>query len=431
MATIYDIISGDENYSVLKALVDLADTEAGADLRPLLDSDDDLDESLFAPTNAAFLALATSLGFTGTDAAGAVATVQAVLTEVGDGDPFVPLVQILKYHVVQANLGPADYAAGSDIAGSATLLPGTVLSFSGGALVDGADSTPDVMPGTYTAADNGGLISINAVLLPFELVTPIDPPVVPSPGDDVITGTDGDDFIMALAGNDSVDGGKGDDHLRGNLGDDTLRGRQGDDSLSGGRGDDALVGGIGNDIAFGDGGDDWIKGNAGNDRLVGRRGEDKLFGGNGNDNLNGGSGDDMATGGNGNDKVWGNSGDDTVEGGNGNDTVGGGSGNDIVRGGNGDDLLLGGGGDDTIGGGPGNDTLIGGDGADQFNFDTSKGARIVADFEVGTDTLKLSDLGGAGTYTMTPGSGDGNDLLITTDANPDWSILLLDIDSIA
>ena len=87
--------------------------------------------------------------------------------------------------------------------------------------------------------------------------------------------------------------------------------------------------------------------------------------------------------------IKGRGGKDTLLGGVGNDTLRGNSGNDVLYGGNGDDRLLGGNGNDTFYGGDGYDVFKGGQGNDLFVI--GEGTSKILDFEVGTDTIGLSD----------------------------------------
>nr|WP_279331587.1 MULTISPECIES: hypothetical protein [unclassified Desertifilum] len=80
-----------------------------------------------------------------------------------------------------------------------------------------------------------------------------------------------------------------------------------------------------------------------------------------------------------------------------NDTLYGGKGNDVLWGGKGDDYLEGGEGDDTLSGDRGSDTLVGGEGRDLFILRTETAstqmseADLILDFEVGVDTIGLTD----------------------------------------
>ncbi len=85
-------------------------------------------------------------------------------------------------------------------------------------------------------------------------------------------------------------------------------------------------------------------------------------------------------------------GGDSLFGGAGNDTLTGGPGNDLLQGGEDDDVLLGGLGSDSLIGGPGNDLFV----LDQDSLDDASSnfplLDSIADFDVGADTLDLSDL---------------------------------------
>jgi D-alanyl-D-alanine carboxypeptidase len=99
-------------------------------------------------------------------------------------------------------------------------------------------------------------------------------------------------------------------------------------------------------------------------------------------------GNDKLCGSNGNDKLYGLAGNDVLLGGNGNDVLYGGVGKDILFGDRGNDLLV----DDYDGG----DLMIGGVGADTFsvgNWGNTTNANIIADFEIGSDKIKVGRLG--------------------------------------
>lgn len=253
---------------------------------------------------------------------------------------------------------------------------------------------------------------------------------------DTITGEGGADSLWARGGDDVVNGGPGADSLGGQDGDDTLMGEDGNDMLAGGNGNDRLLGGAGqdglwgaegDDQLFGEEGNDTLGGGPGNDALEGAAGADELWGGPGNDSLQGGdgndslggfTGDDTLRGGEGADELWGSQGQDLLYGGNGNDMLGGGPDDDRVQGDGGDDLLFGGPGqdtvlggldndqlygasgddqimgsfgDDSLWGGAGDDWLSGGAGADVFFFSADPGNDQIADFEPGTDVIRIYD----------------------------------------
>ncbi len=120
-------------------------------------------------------------------------------------------------------------------------------------------------------------------------------------------------------------------------------------------------------------------GSDGNDLLCGQTGNDRLFGDNGNDQMNGGTGNDLLFGG---------------------------TGNDVIVGASGTNRIYGQAGDDRLFGGCGKDVVVGGSGADVFEFrsgdlvdwDDLNGTAarkiiqldIIADFEIGVDTIVFS-----------------------------------------
>ena len=183
--------------------------------------------------------------------------------------------------------------------------------------------------------------------------------------------------------------------------------------------------------------DNVLRGNSAANLLNGFSGNDALFGNGGNDSLTGGSGNDTLTGGLGNDTANGGEGSDTYVVDANTDTIvetgvtlgdidtvqsavnwtlgarlenltltGGaainGSGNssdnavtgngaaNLLTGASGNDSLSGLGGADTLRGDAGNDVLTGGAGADSFQFNSTVGSDIVADFSSGTDRLQMS-----------------------------------------
>ena len=139
---------------------------------------------------------------------------------------------------------------------------------------------------------------------------------------------------------------------------------QGDDNIEGGDGDEILQGGLG---------DDTVSGGLGSDRIEGNEGDDVLRG-----DLNSRSPGGLEGG------------DDTLSGGSGDDRIGGKGGNDELFGDEGEDTLWGDAGDDLLDGGLGNDLLFGGPGSDRFVLTPGYGTDVIADFEVGIDSLILA-----------------------------------------
>jgi Ca2+-binding RTX toxin-like protein len=232
-------------------------------------------------------------------------------------------------------------------------------------------------------------------------------------------------------------------------------GREGAESVDGGDGNDTLLGGEGGDSLFGGAGNDRLRGDlsdasedpdevaAGNDSIDGGSGDDRILGERGNDTLAGGDGEDRVIGGLGNDRLSGGGSNDDLMTMAGNDRAWGGAGNDDLIDGLGNDTLYGGDGIDDLIGAQGNDTLYGGDGIDVFQFgavityllpssfdsfsfgafgtgatgsDTSPGIDIIADFEVGTDFVRLlqnQPFGFAGLDTDKDGRLDTDDDLVS------------------
>jgi Ca2+-binding RTX toxin-like protein len=211
----------------------------------------------------------------------------------------------------------------------------------------------------------------------------------------------------------------------------------------------------------GDGGVDVLSGRDGNDVLYGGSGDDRLNGGQGNDSLQGGSGSDWAyyntevtsgvtidlqqelqiSGGAGIDSlvsienILGSSYADAISGndsaneistGGGDDFAWGLEGNDVLRGGNGNDALAGGAGEDLMHGGAGDDWLWGGEDNDIFIFATDWGADIVMDFEIGSDTLDLTEVTGLTSFAQLSIFENDDGTLISFDGE---TILLVGIDS--
>ena len=87
--------------------------------------------------------------------------------------------------------------------------------------------------------------------------------------------------------------------------------------------------------------------------------------------------------------IKGRAGDDTLFGGAGNDTLRGNNGNDTLYGGDGNDRLVGNNGDDTFDGGAGFNIFNGGAGSDLFVV--GEGTARILDFEIGTDSIGLSE----------------------------------------
>ena len=143
-----------------------------AGLTSILDGDGSF--TVFAPNDAAFVALAQDLGYDGSDEAGAFTAIVAVLTDLGGGDPIPTLDAILKYHVLDTTQTAAQVTAATTL----TTLQGGTLTVSGFTLVDNAPAITDAtIVGQDIVVCNGVLHFVNRVMLPIA----VDPVVAPEP----------------------------------------------------------------------------------------------------------------------------------------------------------------------------------------------------------------------------------------------------------
>ena len=158
---IVDIAAGSEEFSILVSALStagLTDTVRAAE-----------DITVFAPTNAAFAALARDLGFDGdtSDGDAVFGFIAGALTDLGGGDPIPLLTDILLYHVAPGARTEPTITASEGIA---TLLEGAEIAPSGGALVDGEPDLLDpVIVLADVAADNGIIQGIDRVLVPIDI----------------------------------------------------------------------------------------------------------------------------------------------------------------------------------------------------------------------------------------------------------------------
>ncbi|MFM2310955.1 MAG: hypothetical protein RLZZ04_231 [Cyanobacteriota bacterium] len=147
---------------------------------------------------------------------------------------------------------------------------------------------------------------------------------------------------------------------------------------------DVLVGDDRTNQILAGGNDDFINAGVGDDLVFGEDNLDILNGEAGQDLLNGGANDDILNGGEGNDTLLGETADIS-------NILNGDGGNDLVVGGANSDAIGGGQGDDSLSGGADNDRLIGNEGRDTFILPSGEGADVVFDFELGQDSIALTN----------------------------------------
>lgn len=234
-------------------------------------SDPGAELTVFAPTDAAFIGLAQTLGYQGADESGALGYIVDALTLLGGGNPIPLLQSVLTYHVTPGEFFLADVAALGDGAMIPTLQGGQLtLDLGAPGLGDLDPGLPDPnLIGFDVDVDNGVIHVLDGVLLPLAVSA-----ILSQPGTDFIIGDGGREVFSTGRGNDFVDGNGGNDLIRT---------------------------GSGNDVAIGGTGNDWINAGSGHDIILGEEGKDKIFGGSGNDTIDGGSGNDWMNGGSGED----------------------------------------------------------------------------------------------------------------------------------
>ncbi len=161
-ANIVDIAAGSSDFNILVQAL------TAANLVDAVRASDDI--TVFAPTDAAFTALAVDLGFEGdmSDEGAVFGFIASALAGLApDGDPIPLLADILLYHV---SPGAKTAAEVNDADQITTLLTGVTFGSDGAELVD---NEPDVTNPSIVAPDlqaaNGTIQVIDRVLLPIDI----------------------------------------------------------------------------------------------------------------------------------------------------------------------------------------------------------------------------------------------------------------------
>jgi uncharacterized surface protein with fasciclin (FAS1) repeats len=165
--SIFDIASGTDGFAVLTKALEVSGLDAAVD-------DPNAELTVFAPTDAAFAALAAELGYDGdpTDTDAVFAAIADALTALsGEAqDPIPLLTDILLYHVVP-DAQSVDALVDAD--SSLTLSHGLrVIVTEDGAVIDADPEAPnaELVDGlTDLQASNGTVHVIDSVLLPIDL----------------------------------------------------------------------------------------------------------------------------------------------------------------------------------------------------------------------------------------------------------------------
>lgn len=160
--TIVETVAASDDFNILALAVGAAglDGALGAD---------DADLTVFAPTDDAFIKLASDLGldFDPADDASVFGAIAGALTELGGGDPIPLLTDILLYHVSPGAKTLAEVAALEDVP---TLLDGATFSPDGTSLVDNEPDLQDpALAVTDVEASNGIIHVIDRVLIPLDV----------------------------------------------------------------------------------------------------------------------------------------------------------------------------------------------------------------------------------------------------------------------
>lgn len=132
-------------------------------------ADPDADFTVFAPTDAAFVSLARSLGYRGFRESGAWNFLVDALTELGGGNPIPVLTNILLYHVSPEAKVLKDVILADSVA---TALADATIHPDGLKLEDNAPKLRDPRLNVFASdirASNGLIHTINRVLIPVDI----------------------------------------------------------------------------------------------------------------------------------------------------------------------------------------------------------------------------------------------------------------------
>ncbi|MCC6409075.1 MAG: fasciclin domain-containing protein [Planctomycetes bacterium] len=130
-------------------------------------ADPNVDLTVFAPNDLAFIRLARDLGYTGTDETGSFQYIVGALTTLGGGDPIPVLTDVLLYHVAPESLSPKEITKNRAI----DTLQGGKLEFTGSSLKDAEPGLrdPRLFLGSKVRASNGLVYTLDRVLIPLDL----------------------------------------------------------------------------------------------------------------------------------------------------------------------------------------------------------------------------------------------------------------------
>jgi uncharacterized surface protein with fasciclin (FAS1) repeats len=151
-ASIYDIVASNDDFSTLKFALDTAGLDGAV-------KSEDVQLTVFAPTNAAFEKVATELGFGG--------DVLALATFLVENDL---LDDVLLYHVTDGRRWSNSVVNKNNPKAIETLLGAYVTSTPGGMIIDAAPSTSNAsIISADISASNGVVHVIDNVLVPLNI----------------------------------------------------------------------------------------------------------------------------------------------------------------------------------------------------------------------------------------------------------------------